>query len=164
MSDELHLRQALLEDIPVLARHRRNMTQAIACERDFALDPAGGDIGEATYASYLREHFAAGTAVAWAIESSKEIVASGVVSVLAWPPAWGDCKVSDGRIGMLHSVWTEPSFRRRGCARRIVQAAIDWCRACNLRRLDLGASAAGRPLYEQMGFKPAATMMHLLLR
>jgi GNAT superfamily N-acetyltransferase len=57
-----------------------------------------------------------------------------------------------GRQGIILNVYVEPAFRRRGLARALVAAAIDWARTNQLAGLVLHASEAGRPLYAQMGF------------
>jgi GNAT superfamily N-acetyltransferase len=60
-------------------------------------------------------------------------------------------------------VYTHPDWRRRGASRLVVQAAIDFARASGARRVRLGASTDGRPLYEKLGFTPAANEMELPL-
>jgi len=61
------------------------------------------------------------------------------------------------------NVYTEPAFRNRGLARRLMHAVIDWCRAQGLASVQLHASDAGRPLYESLGFG-ATNEMRLSLR
>ena len=38
-------------------------------------------------------------------------------------------------VAYIEALWTEPDRRRRGVARRLVAAAIDWCRERGLREL-----------------------------
>jgi len=66
------------------------------------------------------------------------------------------------RLAYLHSVYTELAHRRRGLARRIVETALETCRAQGLRRLMLHASEEGRPLYDSLGFLPTNEMRLVL--
>ena len=60
--------------------------------------------------------------------------------------------------GLVVSMWTEPSHRRRGLGNRVMDAILQWCRARGIRRLTLHASTEGRPLYERFGFRPTNEM------
>ena len=73
-----------------------------------------------------------------------------------------------GELGLrqeayIVNVWTDPAHRRRGLCRALMQEVIAWCRAHQVTRLTLHASAAGRPLYEGLGFAPT-NEMRLVLR
>lgn len=164
MADERRLRQATGDDIPVLVRHRRCMAAEIARSRGLLVDTAGLEVGMAVYPDYLRVHMADGTVVAWVIECGDGVLSSGSLTLCPMPPGAGDRSLEEARVGFLHSIYTEPQHRGRGCATRIVQAAIECGRGLGLKRIDLGASEAGRPIYESLGFKPATTMMQLRLR
>ncbi len=53
-------------------------------------------------------------------------------------------------IGM---VIVDPERQRQGCGRQLVRAALDHLIARATERIMLDSSPAGRPLYEQMGFR-----------
>ena len=55
-------------------------------------------------------------------------------------------------------MYAEPGARRVGVARRLMEAMIEWCRDEGYGSVSLHASAAGRPLYENMGFQPTNEM------
>ena len=57
-----------------------------------------------------------------------------------------------GAIGYLFSVATDPDARRRGYARAVVEALLDWYRERGVPEVDLNASAEGEPLYASLGF------------
>ena len=57
-------------------------------------------------------------------------------------------------MGYVHSVYTEPAYRRRGIARRIVDEMTGWSRAAGHAWLCLSYSDAGKPLYDSVGFVP----------
>ena len=52
-------------------------------------------------------------------------------------------------IGM---VLTDPSFRRRGFARQLMECALEFLERRELRWIKLDATEMGRPLYERLGF------------
>ena len=149
MSDDLPLRQATLADVPALVNHRRRMFEDMDATEGRPSDRDALDHMAAAYTAHLCRHLPDGALRAWVVESGARVAASGAVSLFEWLPRPHD--VTD-RLAYLHSVYTEPEFRRRGLARRIVLAAVDACRAAGLRRLTLHASLAGRPLYESLGF------------
>lgn len=62
------------------------------------------------------------------------------------------------RRAWVLNVYTEPSHRRKGLARLVMQAIIAWCREQGFRSLFLHASEEGRPLYEKLGFGPTSEM------
>jgi GNAT superfamily N-acetyltransferase len=72
-----------------------------------------------------------------------------------WPP---HMLGSSERRGNIVNVYTEPEFRRRGLARRLVEAALEWCKKNNIDFVILHASDQGRSLYESLGFQPSNEM------
>lgn len=117
------------------------------------------DVMEPAYLKYLEQHLG-GILRAWVVEDNGRIVASGAALFYDWPPRPGD---SLGRAALLHSVYTDPAYRRRGLARRIVLAIVDVCRELGLRTVSLHTSESGRSLYESIGFH-ATSEMRLTLR
>ena len=57
-----------------------------------------------------------------------------------------------GLVGKVHSVSTDPRYRRRGFSRACVSAMIDWFRDRGVTNVTLNASAQGEPLYTSLGF------------
>ena len=153
MPDELPLRAATGGDAAVLASHRRLMYEDMHEAQGFEYPPGGLDAMEAAYAEQLRKGLADGSILAWVVEDGGDVVASGAVSVLPWPPG---PMAAGGRTGLLHSMYTAPDHRLRGLARRIVETAIAACREAGLLWITLGGTGtdAGRHLYDSLGFKP----------
>jgi len=58
----------------------------------------------------------------------------------------------DPRCGFIFNVYTHPLHRKRGLARRLMDAMHDWCRGEGIDRVVLNASVFGKPLYEAMGY------------
>lgn len=59
----------------------------------------------------------------------------------------------DPRRGHIASMSTEPEWRRRGYAREVFGALMDWFTAAGVPRVDLRATEDGRGLYESFGFR-----------
>ncbi len=76
---------------------------------------------------------------AFVADSDGAIVGTGVATI-------------NGLAAWIGTVWVEPSYRRRGLGLALTQAAIDAAEVAGCRTLLLVATAAGRPLYERMGF------------
>lgn len=88
--------------------------------------------------------------LAWfAVDSSGGIAAGAGLWLMDWPPHM----IGPGAPrGNILNVYTRPENRRMGLARRLMDAALAWCRANGIRAVILHSSDAGRPLYESMGF------------
>ena len=58
----------------------------------------------------------------------------------------------------LLNVYTEPEFRQRGIARRIMGTILAWLKEQGFPSASLHASDEGRPLYEDLGFEATNEM------
>jgi len=57
-----------------------------------------------------------------------------------------------GRWGYVQWMATEPAYRRRGLARAVFTAILDWLDERNVANVELHATRAGEPLYRSFGF------------
>ena len=73
-------------------------------------------------------------------EADGVVVGTGVVT-LNGPVAW------------IGTIFVDPAWRRRGVGVELTHATIDAADAAGCRTLVLVATAAGRPLYERLGFE-----------
>lgn len=147
------LREAASGDIPVLVVHWRRMYEDWGASEARHFAPTDLEAMAKAYAEYLEIHLASRTVRAWIANAGGEVIASGAVSILAYPPGPG---TTSEHTALLHSMYTVPEHRRRGIARRIVETAIAFCRENGCKRITLGGRGtdAGRSLYESVGFKP----------
>ncbi len=152
VSDPITLLEAVGGDIPLLVDHRRRMFEDWAEAEGKHFAPADLDTMAKDYAAHLQAHLGDGLVWGWIAQLGEEVVGSGVVSILAYPPVPGS---PPEHTALLHSMYTVPQYRRRGVARQITEAAIASCRENGCNRIVLGGKGteAGRPLYESVGFK-----------
>jgi GNAT superfamily N-acetyltransferase len=145
------VREATVDDLHTLVRQRFAMFAELrdASETDRAA--LEGAIGR-----YLAEAMPAGLFRAWLVEADGVAVAGGGIQLRPLVPRPGYVRGEPEAIVL--SVWTDPAHRRRGLARRVMDAILEWCRANGVRRVCLHASPDGRALYEQLGFRATNEM------
>jgi GNAT superfamily N-acetyltransferase len=147
------LRLATIDDIPILVSHRRKMFEDMAALKGEEHDRDGLDAMDVTYAVLLRYEIPAGSTRVWVIEDGGQIAASGALKFTDWLP-----RPDGSRRGLVyvHSVYTEPAYRRQGLARGLTHA-IAYCRDNGWPRLSLHASELGAA-FMKLGFKPTNEM------
>jgi ribosomal protein S18 acetylase RimI-like enzyme len=59
---------------------------------------------------------------------------------------------ASGLVGHVFGIVTRPRYRRRGHARAILTALLEWFDGQGLTRVDLNASVEGQALYRDLGF------------
>jgi len=145
------IRPATLDDAEALAAHRRAMFVDMNYRDANALDAM-----MTAFRPWLREKMIAGEYLAWlAIGADRAILAGLGLWLMDWPPHM----IGPGaRRGNILNVYTNPGFRRQGIARRLMETALEWCRANGIRAVILHASADGRKLYESLGFRSTNEM------
>ncbi len=89
------------------------------------------------------------------------IVAAAAFLVMIERPA--SPAVPNGRLGDLGNVLTAPAYRRRGLASAVARLLIAEGERRGLSRVDLAATAAGRPVYEALGFEADDGHTHMRL-
>jgi GNAT superfamily N-acetyltransferase len=67
------------------------------------------------------------------------------------------------KVAFLHSVFTEPKYRKQGYAKMIVESAIKFCNSNGIKRLLLNTSEEAKSLYKSLGFEYSKTSMSLFL-
>ena len=151
MGDEITIRAATPADLAVILHHRRAMFEDMGYR-----DPAALDATLATSGPYIAQGLAEGFDLGWLAEdASGRVVAGGGVIVHPWVSHPLNLQA---RRAYILNVYTEPDYRRRGLARRIMQAIVDWSRREGFGSVALHASDEGRSLYEALGFKPTNEM------
>jgi len=145
MDPNYRIRHAVIEDAPIIARHRAAMF------RDMG-DVSGDDVARLESASlvYLRQMMAERRYLGWFVEHKGEVVVGGGLVVSQLLPRPG--ALDGGAQALIVNVYCEPEHRRRGLARALMKAMLDWCKRERIANVVLHASREGRPLYESLGF------------
>lgn len=145
------IRRATLDDVKTILTHRREMLQEIRRGDINVLDSAV----EATE-QWLVSNMHADKYLGWLAVSPDEKVIAGLgLWLIEWPPSL----LSTSKFrGYILNVYTDPTHRKQGLARRLTQTALDWCRSNDVNIVFLYASQYGRPLYESLGFAPTNEM------
>ena len=143
------LRTATLDDFSVVMHHRRAMFSDMGFEAHA--------VSAAMRASepFFRRCFETNRYFGWLAEDGGRVVAGGGIVLLDYHAGPRD---SRPQRPMVVNVFTEPSHRRHGLARQLMQAMMAWAREAGFRGLYLHASREGRPLYEALGFEPTNEM------
>jgi len=119
-------------------------------------DAAVLDRVEALSRKYFIEAIPAGTYMGWLAEDSNgQVLGGGGVLIAVWPGFPGE---GLAKRAWILNMYTEPGARRCGVAKRLMQGMIDWCRREGYGAVSLHASAAGRSLYESIGFQQTNEM------
>lgn len=101
-----------------------------------------------------------GRIIPWLVMADDRVAASGAMTICSFVPTPLDMSHN---LAYFHSVYTEQKFRGRGCAKLLAEQAVRECKRLGLKRVILAASEAGRPIYEKLGFEPAADLMRLFV-
>lgn len=149
------IRLARLEDAAIIAGHRHRMFLDMG-----KYDPQKLEAMTSAYRPWLESKMAAGEYLGWFAMSEDGAVGAGLgLWLMDWPPH----VIGSGlRRGNIINVYTEAPHRRRGLARTLLNAALDWCRANRVDVVILHASKEGRHLYESVGFEPTNEMRLVL--
>lgn len=155
MPADFVIRPGTLEDVETIVAHRRSMFL------DMGLgDEAGIHRMCDAFRPWLTRKMQNGEYLAWFAVALDGAIAAGLgLWLMDWPPHM----LGPGRWrANILNVYTRPESRRNGMAGKLVETAIEWCRANRLSTVILHASDAGRPLYRSMGFQPSTEMRMIL--
>ncbi len=114
---------------------------------------------------------AAGDLIATAFDEPRDVIArcidvcmtptAGVETYIAWGDDGPACTVSltpTGDTAGITLMATLPEHQRKGLGRALLSQVIDDYRRGGVTRFHLGATEAGRPLYESLGFELVADL------
>lgn len=160
MAEQFLIRAGTLADAETVVAHRRAMFLAMGYPDDDAMQAMIERFRPWLLAKMRAEEYLAWFAVDRLAVANDQSVAAGLgMWLMDWPPHL--LGLGRWRPNILN-VYTRPESRRQGLARRLVEHALAWCRANHLSTVILHASAAGRPLYQSMGFQPTSEMRLIL--
>lgn len=146
-----HIRRATVADAAVIAHQRARMFYDLGriSEQEAAAI-------EAETRQQMGELLESAEYLAWLAECDGKIVAGGGVMMRGLLPRPG--AVQGAEEAYILNVYTEPEYRRRGVARKLMETIIAWARERGCERVTLHPSEDGRALYESLGFDPTDEM------
>ena len=145
------IRPATVDDVDALIHHRLAMFTEMGTSFD-------APVISRMFREWLLKMMPAGEYRAWVCVSERgEIAAGAGLTLLKWPP--GPSPISSERIAFVYNVYTEPPHRKRGLARRLMDAVHAWCADNGVGAVALNAAPAAQHLYESQGYRPAPSPM-----
>jgi GNAT superfamily N-acetyltransferase len=148
---KITIRTATVADATTILHHRgamfRDMREGTADELDRMAAMTGPWLEQALFDGSYRGWLAE--------EDSGRVVGGGGVLLCPWPASPKDPGL---RRAIVLNVYTEPEFRHRGIARRIMVTILGWLEEQGFPSVSLHASDEGRHLYEELGFKATNEM------
>ena len=150
----LETRAATITDAALISSHRRAMFAAMGGYDEALLD----GIRRASEA-WVDRMIAEGKYLGWITADEGRAIASAGLLILDWPPHPFD-PVGEKR-GYLLNFFVDAEYRRRGLARALVELCLAEARRRSIRVVSLHASAEGRPVYEQLGFRATNEMLRV---
>ncbi len=139
-------------DLDVFIKMRINQLCEEGAKEDIDLEPALKDY-------YLR-HLSDGTFVSWLALDNDRIIGTSGMSIVEKPPYFG---CPSGKIGLLSSMFTDPSYRRKGIAKTLLSKVIDEAKTQGCGTVQITASNMGVLLYSDYGFEKNENFMQFKL-
>lgn len=96
-----------------------------------------------------REYFLNGDQSTVLVLDGDKVIGCASMSYITIMPTFSH---PSGKRAHLMNVYTNPSYRRQGIARKMVNMLIDDAWSKGATEISLDATKLGRPLYESMGF------------
>ena len=110
--------------------------------------------------SYYERHMADDTFVSVIALDNDRIIGTSGISIVEKPPYFG---CPSGRIALLSSMYTDPSYRRMGIASRLLSLVCDEARSRGCGTVQITASDMGVKLYTAFGFEKNNNFMQYKL-
>ncbi|MEL6308887.1 MAG: GNAT family N-acetyltransferase [Chloroflexota bacterium] len=140
----MSIRMATIEDVAIITHHRNAMFK----DMGHGTDQSRVEMDK-HFTDWFHRHFTDGSYLGWLACDGDDVVAGLGLWLMDWvSPVSG----YDGRLPYILNVYTEPTYRKQGIAKRLVNDCIAYCRAEGYEQIRLHYSDAGRPIYEKLGF------------
>ena len=149
---EIQYRKMTPSDVDTLISMRIKQLREEGATEDIDLIPALKD--------YYGRHMADGTFVSWLAVDGEKIVGTSGMSFVEKPPYFS-CPT--GRLGLLSSMFTDPSYRRMGIAKELLTRVVDEARKYGCGSVQITASDMGVLLYTDFGFVKNGNFMQYKL-
>ncbi|MGP8159054.1 MAG: GNAT family N-acetyltransferase [Thermoplasmata archaeon] len=150
-------RRVTIADLPLLVDHRHRMWSDIATRSEREITEH-----DARFRRWARSLLANGELIGWVAESpTGSVIGSGCVWFHPDQPRPGIPSLVSPYI---LSMYTEPAWRGRGTATRIVRELVRDCRQAGYPNVELHGSRFGRRIYGRLGFERTWEMRYWIDR
>ncbi|MBV8668990.1 MAG: GNAT family N-acetyltransferase [Candidatus Eremiobacteraeota bacterium] len=139
------IRQLTPDELPKAAEMRRLMVLELDGE-DYDLAYPGW---RERFAAFFGGHLQAGDGAFFVAEHDDAIIGTSAAYLVKTHRAQTLGRPS----AYICQVYVRPEWRRRGLARVLTSAAVEWSRARGCEVVRLRTSKMGRPVYEGLGFR-----------
>ena len=129
------------KELDVFIEIRINQLREEGANEDIDLKPALMD--------YYMRHMKDGTFISWIALDEGRIIGTSGMSFVEKPPYFG---CHSGKIGLLSSMYTNPSYRRMGIAKELLNRVVEEARNYGCGTVQITASDMGVKLYTAYGF------------
>ncbi|WP_026507185.1 GNAT family N-acetyltransferase [Butyrivibrio sp. MC2013] len=109
---------------------------------------------------YYERHMSDGSIVSWLAIDGDRIIGTSGMSFVEKPPYFG---CPSGKMGILSSMFTAPSYRRQGIAKELLDRVVREAREYGCGTVQITASDMGVKLYTAYGFIHNGNFMHYKL-
>ena len=93
-------------------------------------------------------------------EENGKLLSTAAIVYYDLPPSFTN-KI--GVRGYVTNVYTAPEHRRKGLSKMLLEKILEDAKSRGIKKIWLGASKLGRPLYEKLGFIQQESYMELTL-
>jgi len=101
-----------------------------------------------------------GSLVEWVVEDGAEIIATAAIVFYQFPPTYTN---KTGWKGYITNMYTSDKYRKRGIATNLLEKLVEKAKSRNVKKIWLGASFLGRPVYERFGFRDIGEWLDLTI-
>lgn len=144
----IEYRKLTVKELDVFIDMRINQLREEGADEDIDLKPA--------LKNYYERHMADGTFVSWIALDGDRIIGTSGMSFVEKPPYFG---CPNGKIGLLSSMFTANSYRRRGIAKTLLEKVINEAKEYGCGTVQITASDMGVLLHTNYGFRKNGNFM-----
>ncbi|MDD6037604.1 MAG: GNAT family N-acetyltransferase [bacterium] len=149
---EIIFRKLTQNELDTFIEMRINQLREEGATEDYDLAPNLKD--------YYERHLSDGTFVSWLALDGDTIIGTSGMSFVEKPPYYG---CPSGKIGLLSSMFTNPNYRRRGIAKKLLTRVVNEAKEYGCGVVQITASDMGVKLYSDFGFTPNGNFMQYKL-
>ncbi|MBQ2861709.1 MAG: GNAT family N-acetyltransferase [Oscillospiraceae bacterium] len=148
----MNIRKAVLSDAKLLCEVRKLQLIDEGIEPDCDID--------SELDAFFKKWLASKDFIQLIAEDNGKLLSTAAVIYYDLPPSFTN-KI--GVRGYVTNVYTVPEHRRKGLSKQLLSMLLDDAKSRGIKKLWLGASKDGRPLYEKLGFIQQQSYMELTL-